>query len=223
MDSPVTLPTKELVSETQNLQISKSPEMQPHQTIENTKMDSQELKTVSVNDTTKKEEQIQPIITPNVFSSRIPTNEQDPKKAVELRLKGNQAWKAGDIQTAILSYSEAIDHLPNSAELYRNRSAALTVTKEWKQAISDADIAISLDPCSKSHCRKAEAYFNLGIHTRDPLMLEHAVKSFMDAYSIDEAKQVKSAAEQTSYYLTHMRAEKALQLSKAKKLAEEIK
>lgn len=47
-------------------------------------------------------------------------------------------------------------------------------------------------------------------------MLEQAVKSFMDAYNIDEAKQVKSAAEQTSYYLTWMRADKALQLSKAK-------
>ena len=39
------------------------------------------------------------------------------------------------------------------------------------------------------------------------------MRSFEDAYRIEGVKEVKHAVEQTGYYLTWMRAEKALRLS----------
>ena len=63
-------------------------------------------------------------------------------------------------------FSEAIEYDPLSAELYRNRSAAFAVVKDWKRAVADADHSIELDNSAKSHCRKAEAYFNWGIQQK---------------------------------------------------------
>jgi len=145
----------------------------------------------------------------NVTAQKAP----DKQKALQLKVKGNQAWKAGDMGAAISSYSEAIEYDPTSAELYRNRSAAYAVVKEWKRAVDDADYSIELDNSAKSHCRKAEAYFNWGIQQKDPEILELAVRSFDDAYRIEVVREIKNAVEQTSYYLTWMRAERALQLS----------
>jgi len=112
---------------------------------------------------------------------------------------------------AIKNYTEAIECDGSSAELFRNRSAAFAVIKEWKLAVADTDFSIQLDNTAKSHCRKAEAFFNWGIQQKDPETLEQAVRCFEDAYRIEGVREIKNAVEQTSYYLTWMRAEKELQ------------
>lgn len=78
--------------------------------------------------------------------------------AEELRLRGNDAFKAQDFTTAYDLYSSAITVAPNDAVLYCNRAAALISLKRFDGAISDATIAISLDPKNmKAYFRKASA------------------------------------------------------------------
>jgi tetratricopeptide (TPR) repeat protein len=76
--------------------------------------------------------------------------------AEELRLRGNDAFKAQDFESAFNLYSSTLALAPSDAVLYCNRAAALISLKRLDEAMSDALTAISLNPKNmKAYFRKA--------------------------------------------------------------------
>lgn len=82
-------------------------------------------------------------------------NSNDPNcnSVEEKRLLANEKYKAGNYLQAIELYGQAIDELSggkNAADtlttLYGNRAAAYLMLREYSQAVSDCQKAISLDP-----------------------------------------------------------------------------
>lgn len=66
--------------------------------------------------------------------------------ADELKNKGNAAFAAGDFQTAITAFSDAIQLDSQNAVLYSNRSAAYASLKMWEEALEDAHRTTELKP-----------------------------------------------------------------------------
>lgn len=66
--------------------------------------------------------------------------------ADELKNKGNAAFAAGDFETAISAFSEAIQLDSQNAVLYSNRSAAYASLKRWEEALEDAQRTTQLKP-----------------------------------------------------------------------------
>jgi import receptor subunit TOM70 len=89
------------------------------------------------------------------------------KKAEAERLKGNDAFKAGDYNKAIGYYNCAISMFTNDSitmdpVLYTNRALAFLKTNEYKKALDDCNSAHDLDPKSiKAIWRRISAYRGL--------------------------------------------------------------
>ncbi|CAE8742145.1 unnamed protein product [Polarella glacialis] len=94
----------------------------------------------------------------------------DPLRAQELRLEGNEHFKAGRLHDARESYSEAL-HLSSRgaagskdrAVLHCNRAACLQKLGRWEDTVSDCAKAIELDAeYLKAYSRRSSAYEELG-------------------------------------------------------------
>ena len=88
-----------------------------------------------------------------------------PKKKNKLPLKdqGNQAFQRGDLDKALEIFSKAIEQEPQNPILYQNRAAVNIALLLYKQALSDCEQALKLDPgLVKSYFRKAVALHELG-------------------------------------------------------------
>merc|ERR1712232_456164 len=75
----------------------------------------------------------------------------DLERAQELRLQGNDYFKAGKLYDAREAYSEAIYFMPatnkkEKAILYSNRAACLQKLARWDDVVSDCKLAVDLDP-----------------------------------------------------------------------------
>ncbi|KAJ7394029.1 hypothetical protein OS493_003702 [Desmophyllum pertusum] len=87
---------------------------------------------------------------------------QEPA-CIELRLRGNDCFVAGDYKTAVIFYSDAITTSPFDPLLYGNRAQSFLKLKKLREALSDAKRAVYLNPeWEKGHYRFAQAYFELG-------------------------------------------------------------
>jgi len=88
----------------------------------------------------------------------------DPEKAQELRLQGNELFKAGKLHDAREAYSEALYLTPPSqdkdkAVLHCNRAACLQKLSRWEDVITDCAAAIKLDSeYTKAYVRRSAAY-----------------------------------------------------------------
>eukprot|EP01119_Soliformovum_irregulare_P004767 TRINITY_DN15869_c0_g1_i1.p1 TRINITY_DN15869_c0_g1~~TRINITY_DN15869_c0_g1_i1.p1 ORF type:complete len:188 (+),score=43.20 TRINITY_DN15869_c0_g1_i1:30-566(+) len=154
--------------------------------------------------------------------SEIPLNDSQPTTPVvvqkpknsalaqEIKVKGNNAWKENKMDQAIKLYTEAIENDDESAELYRNRSAAYVVVHQYQDAINDADRAIFYEESSKSFCRKAEAFFNQALYENNLESMENAVVAFNLAYKKDASIEIRNVMEQCDYYATWMRTERSM-------------
>ena len=64
----------------------------------------------------------------------------------ELKQKGNEAMKAGEYDSAIGFYGEAIGLSRDNHVLYSNRSAAYMKAEKYNQALKDAERTIEIKP-----------------------------------------------------------------------------
>lgn len=69
---------------------------------------------------------------------------------------GNDAFKLGDFDLAIIDYTKALDINPNLAKAYDNRGVAYADEGSLPRAIADFTMAIANDP------KDADAYNNRG-------------------------------------------------------------
>jgi len=85
------------------------------------------------------------------------------KRAKELKEKGNYAFKKKNFEMAESLYSQAIQLNIGSRPLWTNRAACRNTMKKFKEAISDCDTALSIDPkCTRSTIEKGNALLGLG-------------------------------------------------------------
>ncbi|EKX73407.1 conserved hypothetical protein [Theileria equi strain WA] len=81
----------------------------------------------------------------------------------DLKLKGNEAFKAGNFQEAANYFTQAINVNPNDAVLYSNRSGAYASLGMYEEALADGIKCIELKPdWPKGYSRKGLAEFKLG-------------------------------------------------------------
>lgn len=88
----------------------------------------------------------------------------DPEKAQELRLQGNEFFKANKLHDAREAYSEALYLTPvadkkSRSVLHANRAACLQKLSRWDDVIDDCKHAVDLDPTyAKAYLRRSTAY-----------------------------------------------------------------
>ncbi|XP_013881586.1 tetratricopeptide repeat protein 36 [Austrofundulus limnaeus] len=66
------------------------------------------------------------------------------KQVKELEMRGVSAAEAGDLQTALQLFSQAVQILPERASAYNNRAQALRLLGDTAGAVQDLDRAIAL-------------------------------------------------------------------------------
>jgi hypothetical protein len=88
----------------------------------------------------------------------------DPEKAQELKLEGNELFKANKLHDAREAYSEALYLTPVSdkkakAVLFSNRAAVFQKLSRWEEVIEDCKHSIDNDPMyAKAYHRRSAAY-----------------------------------------------------------------
>ncbi|KAF2118964.1 Metallo-dependent phosphatase-like protein [Lophiotrema nucula] len=91
------------------------------------------------------------------------------EEAVELKNKGNEAFKRQDWPTAVELYTKAIEKYDKEPSFFTNRAQANIKLEAYGSAIIDADKAIELDPNNvKAYYRRASANTAI-LHHQDAL------------------------------------------------------
>ncbi|KAH9582076.1 Tetratricopeptide repeat 1 [Trypanosoma melophagium] len=100
----------------------------------------------------------------------------------ELKLKGNEAYKAKDYEAAIQWYTKALEINPKSEEsasLYSNRAACWQNMNNFPKALEDAEQCILVKPLwVKGHYRKALALQSMSKY-------DEALKAFQESLNAD--------------------------------------
>ncbi|PWA59749.1 small glutamine-rich tetratricopeptide repeat-containing protein 2 [Artemisia annua] len=91
-------------------------------------------------------------------------NETDPPtiKATKANTKGDTHFSAGNYQASVKNYTHAINLVPSDYVYYLNRSKAQAALEEFKEALLDANSALSLKLVSPdSFLWRGLAYYGL--------------------------------------------------------------
>jgi tetratricopeptide (TPR) repeat protein len=84
------------------------------------------------------------------------------QQALELKERGNAAYKQSLFEESISLFSEAIKLDDQNSTFFCNRSMALAALGRWTDSLKDAKIAIKLNPLYvKAHCRLLKACIEL--------------------------------------------------------------
>mmetsp|Transcript_37991 Transcript_37991/g.88763 ORF Transcript_37991/g.88763 Transcript_37991/m.88763 type:complete len:356 (+) Transcript_37991:99-1166(+) len=122
-------------------------------------------------------------------------NVHDPERAKELRLEGNEHFKANRLHDAREAYSEAIYIMPEEeakdkeekAVLYANRAACNQKLERWEETAADCKLAIELDPTYlKAWLRRSSAFEKLE-------RWHDAAEDLKKAIELDESLRGKEA------------------------------
>lgn len=82
-----------------------------------------------------------------------------------LKLMGNENYKEGRYEEAIVLYARAIDQDPSKASYYSNKSAALIGLGRLIEAVFDCRVAIRINPMyQRAHQRLAKLYLRYALH-----------------------------------------------------------
>ena len=101
------------------------------------------------------------------------------EQAERYKSQGNNALKANLFGEAVELYTKAISLDPNSEVYFSNRSAAYANMERYKEALDDAQEAVTLKPgWVKGHLRRGSALTGLKKH-------EEARKAYMKAHQLD--------------------------------------
>lgn len=92
----------------------------------------------------------------------MPAIRGQPTTADGWRVRGNDLFRAGQLEDAAVCYTRSIDVEP-TALAYGNRAMARLRMRQWREAAEDAAAAVALDPLYvKGHQRSAVAKAELG-------------------------------------------------------------
>ncbi|XP_028843504.1 uncharacterized protein si:dkey-33c12.4 [Denticeps clupeoides] len=67
-------------------------------------------------------------------------------RSLELALIGNQCAARGNLDMAVKYFTDAIKHNPKEYKLFGNRSFCYEKMQEYEKALTDADLALSMNP-----------------------------------------------------------------------------
>ena len=83
-------------------------------------------------------------------------------KAKQKKEAGVSAFKEGNLDAAIMHFTESIALKSTDASVYSNRANVYISQFEFEKAVADADTAIKIDPnFARAYLRKATALFEL--------------------------------------------------------------
>jgi tetratricopeptide (TPR) repeat protein len=83
--------------------------------------------------------------------------------ALEYLDQGNDSFKRGDLDVAILEFTKAIDANPNLSKAYDNRGVAYAREGSFPRAIADFTMAIANNPKdAEAYNNRGHAYYNQG-------------------------------------------------------------
>eukprot|EP01006_Ploeotia_vitrea_P028955 TRINITY_DN61584_c0_g1_i1.p1 TRINITY_DN61584_c0_g1~~TRINITY_DN61584_c0_g1_i1.p1 ORF type:complete len:438 (-),score=45.52 TRINITY_DN61584_c0_g1_i1:1211-2524(-) len=103
-------------------------------------------------------------------------DEDDAQMAEEAKLKGNQAYKAGDYKTAIRMYTMALNIVADSV-FYSNRSACYLAIHQPNNAYNDAKAAMRTKAdWAKPYHRAGMALFALGRYSEAVMEFQKGLK-----------------------------------------------
>lgn len=92
---------------------------------------------------------------------------------------GNQAFKSGNYEAALVQYDKAIDQVKDSPLLYTNRALTLLHLELYDQVLPDCEKVLKLNEHNlKAHLYKAKAMFCLGDQDKAKLY----IRQIMDTY-----------------------------------------
>ncbi|GBF88196.1 hypothetical protein Rsub_00908 [Raphidocelis subcapitata] len=92
----------------------------------------------------------------------LPTAERE-RLAENARLRGNEAFRAGDVWEAREAYTLALGLNSRDARIFANRAAVFVRLRRWAEALADADAALVINAAhAKALLRRAEALRHLG-------------------------------------------------------------
>ena len=92
-------------------------------------------------------------------------------------LRGNEYFRSGEHEDAVLYYSRSLQFDPDSAVVVANRAQAHLALKQWGKAEADGDRAVALDPAYvKAWVRRAAARRSRGKYLESIRDLEQALK-----------------------------------------------
>jgi len=140
-------------------------------------------------------------------------------KAESLKGEANEFFKRQDYLKAIPLYSAAIEHNPESAVLFANRSFAYLRTECFGYALEDASKAITLDKSYvKGYYRRAASYMALG-------KTKLALKDYETVHKVrPNDKDAKLKYNECSKIVRQQAFEKAIAVDSLKKsVSEEIR
>ncbi|KAG0230765.1 hypothetical protein BGW41_002401 [Actinomortierella wolfii] len=128
--------------------------------------------------------------------------------AEQLKTQANEEYKQGKYAVAIDLYSQAINLEPRNATYFGNRSAALMMLKKYKEAASDCQTAISLDPnFNKAYLRMAKCQLQLGNVSESTRLynkvLEAEPNNAQAAKEQRQVQQVQAQIDQIQMYMNN--------------------
>ncbi|XP_056104027.1 tetratricopeptide repeat protein 31 [Rhinichthys klamathensis goyatoka] len=126
----------------------------------------------------KEEEKSEETVNANYFITR----------SVELAVIGNQYADAGNLEMAVTYFTDAIKHNPKEYKLFGNRSYCYEKMLEYEKALTDADIALSMNPkWIKGLYRKGKALVGLKRYFEARLTYNEVLK--LNSGSFSEQKE----------------------------------
>jgi len=108
-------------------------------------------------------------------------------RAEAKRLKGNEEFKTGSVNQAILHYTESL-LIIQSAAVYANRAACFLKVGELQKALDDTEECLKMDP------KYVKAHFRRGVCLMELERYEEACKAFASVLEFEpNHKQAKSS------------------------------
>ena len=106
--------------------------------------------------------------------------------------KGNEAFRCGDFKEALIYYNRSLDILPTAAS-YNNRAITLLKLEKFKEALSDCENVITLEPTN------IKAYMRRGIANQSLGYAEKALEDFTKVVELEPTnKRGKELLEKVS-------------------------
>lgn len=114
--------------------------------------------------------------------------------AEEYLSSGNDDFKQGKLDSAIIDYTKAIDSNPNLTKAYNNRGVAYAKEGSLQRAIDDFTLAIAINP------KDAESYNNRGHAYEKKGNLSQAITDYTSAIASDAFYMKAYRNRALSYY-----------------------
>lgn len=90
------------------------------------------------------------------------TDQERQKQAMILTGQAIDEAMIGRHQEALNLLNQALQLVPNGAEIYHNRGMVYTRMRRWREALVDFNRAIALSPASSSYQERGVVYYQMG-------------------------------------------------------------